>query len=159
MNNRDEQNYIHLEYCSRDLNSSWRTLHLVKQNTESPLASAALCYAIIEYARPFKRSYGIIPSETNSRILKLNESIIPSEYMELHAGLIGKRDQLLAHSDLTIREPQLTKFNTTVGPNFGWIENTSSVLDGIGTVTDIIELIETILPVLYNEIEEAKVSL
>ena len=69
-------------------------LQQVRENRDSPLASAAFKYASILYAKPYKFSHG------DRGKYKLDGRYVPIESLELHKLLIDDRDQIHAHTDI-----------------------------------------------------------
>lgn len=59
---------------------------------------AAYHMALIEYAKPFRKSRGI-----NNRRHVLSLPTLPDADKQLHATLLDLRDTVLAHSDLTVK--------------------------------------------------------
>ena len=82
--------YAHAEIC---FNSCAEYLNLYfDENVKwrSAKSRALITAAIIEYAKPFKKSYAVD---------KIDDSIVPPEYIELHEMLIKSRDKYAAHMD------------------------------------------------------------
>ena len=82
--------YAHAEVCFQ---SCIEYLDLYKNENvdwKSSKYRALLSAAIIEYGKPFKRSRGIE---------KIDDTIAPIEYRNLHDKLIKSRDKFVAHLD------------------------------------------------------------
>ena len=82
--------YAHAEVCFQsciDFLDLYINEHV---EWKSPKSRALLSAAIIEYGKPFKKSRGIE---------KIDETIIPNEYLNLHDTLIKSRDKFVAHID------------------------------------------------------------
>jgi len=58
--------------------------------------------ALVEYAKPFKQSHG-----TGNRRHSLRFPSLSSDDAALHQQLLNLRDQVLAHSDLTVKDAKL----------------------------------------------------
>ena len=61
----------------------------------------AFRFALIEYSKAYKLSHGA------TQKFNLDKSCIPSELHALHERIIGSRDQVHAHTDLTVMNAKL----------------------------------------------------
>ena len=82
--------YAHAEICFRSCVDYLNLYFDEKVEWRSAKSRALLTAAIIEYAKPFKKSYAAD---------KIDQSIIPAEYTRLHDILIKSRDKYIAHID------------------------------------------------------------
>ncbi|MCF8049785.1 MAG: hypothetical protein K9L59_01005 [Desulfobacterales bacterium] len=82
--------YAHAEICFKSC-AEYLDVFL-KENVpwESAKSRALLTAAIIEYAKPFKKS---------NAVERIDDSIIPSEYEQVHKMMIKSRDKYAAHMD------------------------------------------------------------
>lgn len=82
--------YAHAEICFK-LCADYIDVY-IQENVqwESAKSRALITAAIIEYAKPFKKSYAVD---------KIEESIVPPEYDHVHKMLIKSRDKYVAHMD------------------------------------------------------------
>ena len=140
MDNLFEKKIIHTNFYINDLNDAWVLLRDIKSelNKNNKLLGAAFSFALIKYARPFKKSNGV----TNKRH-SLPESYVPSEYKELHSEIIKTRDKILAHKDLDIFEP--TYSNGIISQNIVY------EIQMLEKIDNIISLVEKILDNLYAD--------
>ena len=90
----ERERYLHLFCCAEWLNEAWALLQRIRENPESPLAGAALRYASILYAKPYKFSHGDYDKH------KIDGRYIPVEFIELHKRLVDDRDRVHAHTDI-----------------------------------------------------------
>lgn len=98
-----EESHLHLEECIAALNEAWRILQLLKTvQNKSAIDGAAYRYALIAYARPYTRSDGEHKKGRNPYLL--DEPKLSSQDIVLHKRIIDLRHQVLAHSDLTIKD-------------------------------------------------------
>ena len=82
--------YAHAEICFK-LCADYIDVYIEESvRWKSAKSRALITAAIIEYAKPFKKSYAVD---------KIDESIIPSEYAHVHKMLIKSRDKYAAHMD------------------------------------------------------------
>ncbi len=138
----EKEKMIHTSFYIDDLNDAWVLLQDIKPelNKNNKLLGAAFSFALIKYARPFKKSNGVTNKKHN-----LPESFVPKEYKELHSKIIKSRDKILAHKDLDIFEP--TYSNGIICKNIVYETQMLEKIDNI------ISLIEKILDKLYeNEV-------
>ena len=82
--------YAHAEICFQSCVDYLNLYFDEKIEWRSAKSRAILIAAIIEYAKPFKKSYAVD---------KIDHSIIPTEYARLHDMLIKSRDKYIAHTD------------------------------------------------------------
>ena len=147
-----EEDLIHLEQCINDLNSAWTILDIINKVDANPvLRSAAYRMAIIEYAKPFKNSRGI----TRYKLL-LDPPPLSSEENLLHEQLIGLRDQFLAHSDLSIKGPQLHTHSYN-GRRYHQISTNTE--PGFPDPQSFKALVERVLDGLYARVEAMRATL
>ncbi len=142
---RDDEAYIHFQECLTSLNRTWVILGKLEGSGVDPvLRTASYHMALIEYAKPFKESRG-----ANKRRHFLAFPSLSADDTALHSQLLALRDQVLAHSDLTVKDAKLY-----VGESNGRalpliISNTAQQLPRTSQVR---QLVEHLLDALYAEI-------
>ncbi|MEP6947611.1 MAG: hypothetical protein ABJA02_16950, partial [Acidobacteriota bacterium] len=94
-----EERFIHFVSCIEDLNDAWWILKQIKRRKKNSLAYTAFQFALIEYSKPYKISYG----KVKNRHKGLSIDYVPLEHISLHNRIISLRDSFVAHSDLTIK--------------------------------------------------------
>jgi hypothetical protein len=150
----EEEQYIHFAASMEDLNYAWRILIEVKGARGSLVAGAAFQFALVAYARPYKTSRG----ELNARY-KLDDGFVPIEHRELHQRILAARDQIQAHSDLTVKEAKLYVAKTEGGKFVGAVQNVITGLEELANINLIIVMIERTLERMYEEAERLEASL
>ncbi len=144
--NTDEE-YIHYQESITCLNRSWRTLcELEISNARNALWSAAYRMALVEYCKPFKVSYG-----KNNVKLKLPTPNLDQAELALHEKILALRDQVLAHSDLSVLDARVSYDKNASFPVPVIVVN---ILGELPQVTDIRNLVEQVLDGLYSKQEE-----
>jgi hypothetical protein len=124
---------------------------LISVGTESELvATAAHELALIEYAKPFKKSFG------EHQGYLLSEPDVSIGQLRLHHEILQLRDQVLAHSDLTVQE---TEFHLAEVRENRSITVISNVEEPLPRLTDTIELIDSVTEKLFNQLSDLKKSL
>ncbi len=99
---KELETLFHFQLCISSLAIAKNILEVVKKEGESnPLFEAAFKFALVEYSKPYKQSYG----STGKFIL--DTSYIPNHLLELHTKIVDARDQIIAHSDITVMDPQI----------------------------------------------------
>ena len=151
---QQEEEYVHFVSCTDSLNSAWRILNAIKNSSGNSLAGAAFQFAIIAYAKPYRTSYGSVV-----RHHKLPDSYIPSAHYDLHKRLLDTRDQILAHSDLTVMEAKVHVANVTVGQRAFIVQNVLYGTNEFSNLDAIIDLIEQTLTRVYPEAERLEKQL
>src|SRR6266496_2545376 len=96
-----DEDFIHYVDCIDSLNRAWSILQdLGSVERPSAVRAAAFLFALIEYAKPYTRSQGVHGRR------KLLPPKLP-ELLVLHQQILDLRDQVLAHSDLTVKQARL----------------------------------------------------
>jgi hypothetical protein len=142
---KQEEQYVHFVSCTDSLNDAWRILHEIKQSRSHPLVGAAFQFALIQYSKPYLTSFGVTGRH------KLNNNYVPSTHRDLHDRLIATRNQVLAHSDLTVMEAKLHVANISVGQRAFIAQNVIYGAIELSNIDSIIELIEHTLISMYAE--------
>ncbi|RFC33011.1 MAG: hypothetical protein DID91_2727703147 [Candidatus Nitrotoga sp. MKT] len=138
-----EEKFVHFVSCITWLNNAWRLLHTIHTQPKNPLIEPAFRFALVEYCKPYKLSRGI------NKEFKLNTSFISKERLPLHERIISSRDQIHAHSDLTIMDAKLY-VNKFMEQRYTLIsQNTIHVIEELSNLQEIIALIETTLDNMY----------
>ena len=133
------EQYIHFASCIDSLNRARRTLQEIKQSPGNSLIGAAFQFAVIEYAKPYRTSYGIHGRH------KLDDTHVPETHRELHNRLLAIRDQILAHADLTIIEAKLHVAKTSLGQRAFIAQNVIYGTEELSNIDSIMALIEETL--------------
>jgi hypothetical protein len=155
-----EEKYVHFVSCINDLNNAWRLLQEIKLCKGNPLVSAAFQFALIEYSKPFKVSFGTVSNPRGKPIThKLGESHIPIKYIDLHKRIIDARDKIHAHSDLTVMEAKLYVKNSPHGKIVGAVQNKIYGTEELSNIDAIIDLIEQSLDSMYVEVKRLEAAL
>ncbi len=140
-----EEQYVHLEECIWSFNEAWRILNEVRAaTTKTAIHAAAYRYALVAYARPYTRSDGEHKKGRNPYLL--SPLPLTAEDDALHHQILNLRRQVLAHSDLTVKQ-------AAVYPaRFGGQASICVASNSIPTFPEIdavIALIERTLDILY----------
>ena len=144
------EQYIHFESSIEDLNSAWRLLKAIKETPDNPLTGAAFQLAVVVYSRPYNKSMGHV------RDHKLDQTHVPNEHLELHNRLIQVRNQIIAHSDLTIKDAVLHISDHPWGRFTGISQNNINGTDEFRNIDSMIQLIEGTLDSMYKTCEALK---
>ena len=113
-----EEEFIHFVLCIECLNRVWRMINTIKDAQSCSLVGYAFRFALVEYSKPYNSSRGAFKKNR-----KLDTSCIPSDLLALHTRIVNSRDQIHAHSDLTVMDAKLYirdihgKRLTTIGRN------------------------------------------
>ena len=152
--NLQEEEYAHLVSCISSLNEAWNVLHNIKKNHGNSLVNPAFQFALVEYSKPYKNSFGEV-----KRTHKLGNEHIPLKHLNLHNKIINARDQIHAHSDLTVDEAKVYVTNTSYGKHVGISKNVIHDTEMIGEIDTIIELIEQSLDSMYKKVKQLEAAL
>jgi hypothetical protein len=141
-----QEHYVHFDSCTASFNSAWRILHEIKNSPGNSLIGAAFQFAIIEYAKPYRTSYGSVV-----RTHRLPDTYVPPAYRDLHERLLDTRDKILAHADLTVMDATLHVANIPVGQRAFIAQNVIHGAMELSNIDSIIDLIEQTLSSMYAE--------
>src|SRR4051794_30301101 len=140
-----EEHFIHFSSCVTWLNNAWRLLQLIRDQSGNPLVGPAFRFALVEYCKPYKLSRGIIKS------FKLDTTFIPSTLLTLHERIVASRDQVHAHTDLSVMKAKLS-VHEFMGQRFSLIaQNRITGLEELPNLCEVIALIEATLDNMYEE--------
>jgi hypothetical protein len=143
-----EEKYVHFEECRESLNRAWRILQKLRTTTMEPIIYyAAYSFALVEYAKPYKCSRGIHSTKEDPHPYrrKLPEPL--ADELALHQKILSLRDQVLAHSDMTLEDAngkKVPRSHVSVARNNGrasiviW-QNYTSEFPEIAAVIQLIE--------------------
>lgn len=141
--NLDEE-YIHFQESITSLNRAWRTLcELEKSQPGNAIWSAAYRMVVVEYCKPFTKSQ----VNKNERH-KLPLPNIPDDSKLLHDRLLKLRHQVMAHCDLSPLDANVSYDKTDDFPMPLIVKN---VLGNFPSITEIKNLVETVLDALYQK--------
>jgi hypothetical protein len=108
--------YVH--FASASLEEAKRSLLLLieRQSNDRPIRMPLLRDAFTCYSRPFKYSHGRLGLK-----FRLEDDVGTPSPREIHEKVIGDRDQLYAHCDLSAKSPRVSKFGIGLkGAGFYW---------------------------------------
>lgn len=151
---KQEEEYVHFVSCIDDLNNAWRTLNEIKNHIGHSLVAPAFQFALIEYSKPYRTSYGVALNSKGKLLQhKLDDSRVPSTYIDLHNRLLAARDQIHAHSDLSVREAKLYIAQSPHGRHASIVQNVIHGAQELPNIDLIIDLIDQTLVKMYAEVE------
>jgi hypothetical protein len=138
-----EEHFVHFVSCITWLNNAWRLLNTIHTQPENPLIVPAFRFALVEYCKPYKLSHGI------NKKFKLDSLLIPKAHLALHERIITSRDQIHAHSDLTVMDAKL-HVHEFMGQRYTLIpQNAIYVTEELPNLQEIVALIEATLDNMY----------
>ena len=153
--NPNEEAYVHYAECINSLNRAWQILvELRAIGRKTAIHAAAFNFALIEYAKPYTRSDGTFKRGRNA--YKLPPPNLSAELLALHQQILVLRDQVLAHTDLTLKEAQVY-IASHAGRSL--VTVLSNILPALPDSEDVIKLIEHTLDQMYVEVERLKNTL
>jgi hypothetical protein len=155
--NQQETEYAHIVSCIGNLNEAWLILHNIKKNNGNPLVNPSFQFALIEYSKPYKKSY-----DENKQVYKLENNPpkhVPPQYLDLHKRITDSRDRIFAHSDLAVDDAKVYVTNTFYGKHVGISKNVVYDTEMIGEIDTIIELIEQSLDSMYKKAKQLEAAL
>ena len=148
------EEYAHLLTCIDNLNEARQILLNIKKSSDNPLVNPAFQFALIEYSKPYKKSRGEVKPNH-----KLKNEHVPPQYLDLHHKIINARDQIHAHSDLTVDDAKVYVFNTNYGKRVGISKNIIYDTEMLEKIDAIIDLIEQSLDSMHEKEKQLKTTL
>jgi len=139
-----EEEFIHFTSCIKALNNAWVIITSIKEQTGNPLIGPAFRFALIEYSKPYRQSFG-------SKRWKLDTECIPDEMKDLHNRITDARDQIHAHSDLTVMEARVYIHEVEGQRYSGIVQNKITGLEELPNIDKIQFLIEETLNNMYEK--------
>ena len=153
MHNAQEEEYVFYRFASGDFLIAVESLKEISLCKEINARRALLLKVILAYCRPFKTSRG---KYSNYR---LSQSFVPVEHKNLHDELLKYRDNVLAHTDLTVRRPELREWKTSSGQLLP-IQFKSLGLENLEeSIPELNELIDKILNRIQQQLKTLEVWL
>ena len=149
-----EERYVHFASCIDWLNECWRLLQDIKVEKSNPLTAAAFRFAIILYSKPYRESRG-----NAIRKHRLETGFIPRKCLSLHIEILSERDQLHAHSDLTILDARLTVHRFEEKKSAQIVRNMLDATRLLPKLDDVIALVEDTLDQMYIEVKNLESQL
>ena len=142
-----KEKYVHFCTCIDNLNYSWNILKIVQeeQNKGNPLLLPAFQLALIEYTKPYGKSRGNVMNNH-----KLDTEYLPKKYYELHKRLLDARNQIHAHTDLTVKDADVYISYNNAEPHVGIVQNKVDLSEELKNIHEIIVMIESTLDNMYK---------
>ena len=148
MMTEQEEQYIHFVSCTTWLNNAWSLLKTIQQQTGNSLIGPAFRFALIEYCKPYKQSHGV------NRKFSLDSTHIPAAHLALHKQLLKSRDQVHAHSDLTVMDAKLS-VHESQGHRYTLIaQNRVTGVEDLPKLEEVAALIEATLDNMYLHVKQ-----
>ena len=102
---KPEQRFLHKGFASMRLTNAYLSIKAIQETCancaeKTFVVQALIRDAVVQYGSIYKCS-----NVGNDKMHKLDESIVPSQFSELHNQLISYRDQLFAHFDFEMMNP------------------------------------------------------
>lgn len=148
-----EEHFVHFTSCRTWLYNAWRVLPVIEAQEQNSLGPPAFRFAFIEYCKPYKMSRGI------NRDFKLDAARIPNALLPLDERSIKSRDQVHAHSDLTIMEARLHEYESMGQPSTFIVKNVITGVEELPHIEEIIGIIEVTLDKMEIEFKDLKAAL
>jgi hypothetical protein len=147
MLNAQEEEYVFYRSASGDLLAAVDILKEISRYKEMNAKRALLLKVILSYCRPFKTS---IEKYTKC---KLSQSFVPVEHKNLHDKLIKYRDNVLAHTDPTVRRPKLQEWKMSSGRLLPIVFKSLDIEKFENSVPELKELIDKILKRIQDQLQ------
>lgn len=145
MMTKQEEEFIHFVSCIECLNRVWRLISTIKAAQRSPLVGFAFRFALVEYSKPYNASRGTVKDKH-----KLDTSCIPPDLLAVHTRIVNSRDQVHAHSDLTVMKAKLYISETQGKQRFtAIVQNIITGVEELPNIDEIQVLIERTLDNMY----------
>jgi hypothetical protein len=154
-----EETYLFFLQSIDILNDSLKILVELKSNETTPvLFNAAFRYALVEYSKPFGATNGLFKNAAGTKPVRIKYDLkrfILREKLELHQKIIDSRDQFHAHGDMSILDAKVYVQDGVDGKIVTVSKNLVHGCEEFQNVDDLIDMIESTL----NNMEEELLSL
>ncbi len=144
-----EEHYVHFAECIESLTSAWRILKELESAPRGVIRAAAYRMALVEYAKPYKRSDGAHKRGRDGYLLPAPP--LTSAELTLHNQILDLRDQVLAHSDLTLKDARVHASRVQGHP---FVAIGSNQMPSFPDTLAVIGLIERSLDLMYLQLEQ-----
>ena len=91
-----------------------KSIEYLRDTNDKYLKSALLRDAVVSYAKPFSNNR----FSDKSKGLRISDNHVPKELANSHKEILALRDELIAHTDMTVQKPKIEKRQDEVGHNF-----------------------------------------
>jgi hypothetical protein len=108
----EEERYsFYVHFATSSIDEAIKSLNILidRKDSDQDLRMPLLRDSITSYSRPFKSSHGRLEKR-----YRLTEIIGVPSPVELHNRIIGARDQLYAHCDLSVKAPRVSKIGISL---------------------------------------------
>ena len=151
-----EEQYVHYVECIDSLNRAWWILQELRATEQkNAITAAAFRFALVEYAKPYTGSDGIHRNRKKRNSYKLPQPDLLPEDLALHRKILDLRDQVLAHSDLTLKEARVYLGRYGGQLSVGIASNIGLPLPDIEAIIALIERTLDIMKVERTRLEES----
>ena len=97
-----------------DMERVQKSIEFLRGTDDKYLKAALFRDAVISYAKPFSNNR----YSNQTKGLRISDSHIPKELMSAHKEILALRDELVAHTDMTIQKPKIDKYQDDIGHNY-----------------------------------------
>ncbi|MGE3809563.1 MAG: hypothetical protein AB7K24_33280 [Gemmataceae bacterium] len=97
-----------------DMERAQKSIELSQSANDPYLQAALFRDAVISYAKPFLSNR----YSDNSKGLRISDNHVPQEFRGAHDEILALRDQLIAHTDMTVQKPKIDKYTGDNGPTY-----------------------------------------
>lgn len=112
MHNKIEEQYVFYRMASGDIHLAKTLCDLIESQTNQDVKYSMIRDVIIIYCRPFMSCKGKFISP------KLNVKGMDFSTKRIHDSLLKWRNTIIAHTDLSVRDPKLHKWTSPKGAFF-----------------------------------------
>jgi hypothetical protein len=114
---------FYVSFATEYLSRAKRSLELLKKYMHiSELCMPLMRDAVVAYAAPFSKSKGRIHTKPKWSLKEI-ESSIPTSLQNTHRKICDDRDEIMAHCDLSPRNPRVGLFGITLrGAGYYWAD-------------------------------------
>jgi len=97
-----------------DMERVQKDIEYLQGASEKDLRAALFRDAVVSYAKPFSNNR----YRDGSKGLCISSNHVPKDLKRTHDEVLALRDQLIAHTDMTIQTPRVDKYRDEEGDNF-----------------------------------------
>ena len=97
-----------------DMERVQRSIRYLHATEEKDLKAALFRDAVVSYVKPFSSSR----YSDQTKGLRISSNHVPKELKAAHDEILALRDELIAHTDMTVQNPKIEHYQDEIGVNF-----------------------------------------
>ena len=123
-----------------DMERVQKSIGYLRDTDDEYLKSVLFRDAVISYARPFTSNR----FSDQSKGLRISDNHVPKELADTHKEVLALRDELIAHTDMTLQKPKIEKYQDELGHNFSMMVSGYATIHKDHTIGPLLKLAKAV---------------